>query len=333
MSQYLGFNPTNSPIYYFLSYNNEDAERVALVAKTMFHSGINLWYDFGISYDSKWEKTIAEKLKDSQAVILFFTKGILSKENSFVQKEYQMATKFFKRKVYIIMLDKIDDNDIPVDKVSWWIDIQSHQILDGSMEISKLVEKTSIALGIQCHEDKMNKIIEKYNELYFDSRISEAEVVLAEYLHGIALEGKVKLLSNIVRNGFQNTKMFSIANTIEGQLEKPLYSHMKQFSSFYECKQISIKDIIFTVGNIFFDRGSGADAHVILIWKNDDYIHSIGSIPDAYDLEVFYDSIDDILYITYFSYKAYNDIKKVLNITTIEYPSDTTICHDFRCIE
>ena len=94
---YLGFRASDNPKYYFLSYNSEDADRVGEIASQMSRAGIELWYDKGIEYGEKWERTIAEKIYGCQAVVLFFTRGILYKENSYVEKEYKMALKFSKR--------------------------------------------------------------------------------------------------------------------------------------------------------------------------------------------------------------------------------------------
>ena len=47
MSQYLGFQPTKNPNYYFVSYNNEDADRVGAITQKIAESGIDLWYDHG----------------------------------------------------------------------------------------------------------------------------------------------------------------------------------------------------------------------------------------------------------------------------------------------
>lgn len=100
------------------------------IAKTMSHSGINLWYDHGIEYGDNSEITITERIQNVQAVILFFTKGILKKNNSYVQREYKIATQFYDRKVYVIMLDEIKKEEIPVAKVAWWIDINEKQCIN-----------------------------------------------------------------------------------------------------------------------------------------------------------------------------------------------------------
>ena len=60
MASYLGFRPSDQPGYYFLSYNTEDADRVGEIALQIKQTGIDLWYDKGIEYGEKWERTIAE---------------------------------------------------------------------------------------------------------------------------------------------------------------------------------------------------------------------------------------------------------------------------------
>lgn len=336
MSAYLGFQPTKNSVYYFVSYNSEDAIRVGDIAKTMSYSGINLWYDHGIEYGDNWETTITEKIQNAQAIILFFTKGILQKNNSYVQKEYKMATQFYDKKVYIVMLDEIKNEEVPVEKVSWWIDINERQCIAGYQyaDVPTLIEVVAHSLGIQTHEDKMNKIIGRYNELYHSGRIADAETCLSEYLHGVSLSGKVQLFLNIISGNLQNTKLVSPAKTIQGKLTKPLFTHMHQpKDDFFECKQISVHGDIFTVANDFlFHLGNRGDAHIIWIWKNDELIHTIGGLIDAINLQVFWDSRDDIIYISYDSQKANYEDDSFTSITTVENPDGQVICSDFKHI-
>lgn len=144
MSNYLGFKPTEEPDYYFVSYNNEDADRVGSIASQLSDAGMHLWYDCGIEYGENWEKTIALRIQKAQAVLLFFTKDILFKENSFVEKEYTLATQFFDRKVYVVMMDRIENKDVPYDKAFWWIDINKKQCISAyeSQDVSGLVKKS-----------------------------------------------------------------------------------------------------------------------------------------------------------------------------------------------
>lgn len=340
MSEYLGFAPSENPIYYFLSYNSEDKEKVGEIAKTMMHSGINLWYDYGIDYGEKWEETIAKKIKNSQGVLLLFTKGILSKYNSYVQKEYKIA-KYLNRKVYIALVDQIKEDDVPIEKIPWWIDINENQTIN-LFEISYInimVEKLSVLLGVQHYEDKMNIIINKYNELYFEGRVDEAGIVLEEYLHSISLKGKVEVIANIVMGGFQNTNILSPSISVS-HLDTKLRTHTGEFKeTFYECKKLTVKKDTFIVGNDFiFHRGKMGDAHVIWIWRNGELIHTIGGLIDANKLEVYWDSFDCIIYIVYLSDKETREngqdivSETFLSVTTIENPNEMPVCTDFKFI-
>ncbi|MBR6158466.1 MAG: leucine-rich repeat protein [Lachnospiraceae bacterium] len=149
MSNYLGFQPSDNSKYYFVSYNNEDANRVGPIAKELSDGGISLWYDYGIEYGDYWEHTIAKKIRNSEAVILFFSKGILSKTNSFVQKEFKMATRSYNKKVIVIMMDNIMDPEVPDDKQSWWYDLTALQCINAFLisNTADLVSKIADAIG------------------------------------------------------------------------------------------------------------------------------------------------------------------------------------------
>ena len=157
MACYLGFRPSDNPKYYFLSYNSEDADRVGEMAGKISRAGIELWYDKGIEYGEKWEKTIAEKICGCQAVVLFFTRGILYKENSYVEKEYKMALKFSK-KIYVVMMDDIDDEDVPPVRMPWWTDIQDLQCIEANIiaDPDRVVEEIISALTAKMEQDTGN---------------------------------------------------------------------------------------------------------------------------------------------------------------------------------
>lgn len=145
----LGFTPTDNENYYFLSYNKEDADRVSEIAQQISRTGIELWYDNGIKYGERWERTIAEKIYGCQAVILFFTRGILYKVDSYVEKEYEMARRFG-RTIYYVMLDNIVDEEVPPKKMPWWIVIKATQCIEAH-EIAdpyRIVEEIAVALAI-----------------------------------------------------------------------------------------------------------------------------------------------------------------------------------------
>lgn len=149
MSNYLGFDPNECSDYYFVSYNNEDAARVGEIAARLYQDRIPLWYDHGIEYGEKWETKISGKLAGCRAVLLFFTKGILQKESSYVRKEYTMATEYFDKKVYVVILDQVEKREIPFDKVPFWIDIQEKQCINaiGITDAAAVAQKIKEAIG------------------------------------------------------------------------------------------------------------------------------------------------------------------------------------------
>lgn len=150
MSCDLGFESTNNPNYYFLSYNREDAARVREIARLLPEAGIDVWYDKNINPGENWETIIAAKIRHCQAVILFFTKGILSKEDSFVVKEYRVA-KMHKppKRIICIIMDDIDSDDVPVHKDFWYDGIVREQgiIAYGKSNPEIIVKELSASLA------------------------------------------------------------------------------------------------------------------------------------------------------------------------------------------
>ena len=106
----LGFEATTSDVFFFVSYNAEDVDRIAPYARRLYDAGIPLWYDKGIRFGDLWPEELSLRLANTQAVILFFTRGVLAKKGSYVQKEYRVA-KGNGKPVYVIMVDSLDPND------------------------------------------------------------------------------------------------------------------------------------------------------------------------------------------------------------------------------
>ena len=132
MARDLGIKSTAKSPFYFLSYNSEDQERVKVFAEFLDKNKIPLWYDNGIEIGDKWEKTIADRICDCESVIMFISKGIFQKPESYVHKEFEMARDYFERKIIIVLLDKIAKKDVPRQYVSWWIDITHMQCINAA---------------------------------------------------------------------------------------------------------------------------------------------------------------------------------------------------------
>ena len=127
MSSYLGFQPTTSSPYYFVSYSTEDAPKVGPVAQILSQK-LPLWYDYGLTYGEGWGKEIADHIENSEAVLLFLSKQIFAKGlNSYVYTEYQMAKDFFQKPIIIIQIESITKSDIPNELLGWWIELNRYQ--------------------------------------------------------------------------------------------------------------------------------------------------------------------------------------------------------------
>lgn len=105
----LGFEAVAGDEFYFVSYNSNDCDRISPYAKQIHNVGIPLWYDKGLIYGKKWEEEIGLHIANSRAFILFFTKGILAKNESYVEKEFRIAKKQGK-KIFILMIDRLDES-------------------------------------------------------------------------------------------------------------------------------------------------------------------------------------------------------------------------------
>ncbi len=104
----LGVEATTEKNFCFISYNSDDCDRICEYAQRLNNEGIPLWYDRGLKCGQKWEKELGERIHTAKAFILFFTKGILEKEESYVEKEFRIA-KNQKKDIYILMIDDLED--------------------------------------------------------------------------------------------------------------------------------------------------------------------------------------------------------------------------------
>lgn len=159
MAEYLGFEPSNEENYYFISYNRGDIDRIIPVLDELRKKGMQMWYDYGIPYDSKWEAVIAEKIDKSKSLFLFLSLDVLKKEDSFVIKEYRLA-KSYEKNVYIICLDKIVIKDAPYGKGLWLEEILQRQCImhqtpeQTAAELMRAVGMSGV--DEQPHEAEMN---------------------------------------------------------------------------------------------------------------------------------------------------------------------------------
>ena len=307
MSSFLDFYPTEGPDYFFLSYNKDDADQVAPIASRLSREGIPLWYDYGIAYSEKWAPQLAERIVSSQGVILFFTKGILAKDDSYVKKEYRIA-KSRQKKVHIILLDKIADTDVPNHMLDWWFDIIDQQCIPAyDLQPGKLISEIKRALGIEKQarpsyaaaameifaQAPVNKTSEKLDPAEARLKLDPAEVLL-KMDPAEALFRENAIIENGVLVKYTGSEAHvCIPNGVTG-IGKEAFNHHKKLTSvtipnsvttigedaFHDCSSltsVTIPNSVTTIGDGAF-RGCYSLASMTI----PDNVNHIGSNPFSY---------------------------------------------------
>lgn len=177
MARNLGVKYTDEKPFYFISYNTEDEKRVAEYAAALVKAKVPIWYDSGLKIGGEWEAEIAEKIDDCQAVIMFLSRKILEKEASYVHKEFELATEYSAKTVYVVMLDEIDKREIPPKYRTWWINVTRLQCINAyEFESPKECVKTFLEkLGIKNKVGEPN-VPEKDQQTQPKSKITMGQV-------------------------------------------------------------------------------------------------------------------------------------------------------------
>ncbi len=147
MSTDFGVGVVNEGKYYFISYKTEDSKRVARYVRNMVSRGMPIWYDNGILVGDLWEKVIFEKIQDCEAVILFLSANVFKNGKTYVYKEWEKAISYGK-KIYPVLLEEIENNDIHPDCKEWWDEIGKIQTVSIPEEgLDACVEKILKVVG------------------------------------------------------------------------------------------------------------------------------------------------------------------------------------------
>lgn len=147
-----GFEPTKAERdYYFISYNSADQDRVAPIVRKLNEYGLPIWYDKGIPSATDWDEYIADKIEKCSEVILFMSKEVLAKKGTYVRLEYELATEDYEKKVHIVWMDDIQNQDVPKWSKLWWKRIQRIQGINITRvsETEKQVALICRALGVE----------------------------------------------------------------------------------------------------------------------------------------------------------------------------------------
>lgn len=323
MSSYLGVQPTDRPDYFFASYCNEDASRLTPLIKQLTHYNIPIWYDYGLTYGSQWQTQIADRIQGCQALLLFVTKRLFEKPNSYVTTEYEMATDYFDKTVYTVHLDDIEKDNIPNSYLGWWISVKQRQSLVVSeyKDRHRLMEEFSRMLKVGSPEERVTTAMAQYQVLQRSNRGDEAERLFASVLHEQLLKSKAELLLKLLSEGYAGLKASDHAASEEAAFNRHTFllgDHSFKASS-----------------RTVFHRVGAGDADVIDVFRDDELLFTIFGLVDAYDGVFLYDEGDDLLFILYSSYPNVPSIHEasdhcLMSVCVVERPCADAVCRDYR---
>ncbi len=249
MSENLGFDSvTTDQDYYFISYNSDDIDRVQPIAKGLFEAGLPLWYDYALEHGKEWEKQIAQKIHDSKAVLLFLTKGVVQKEDTYVRKEFDMATQFFGKTVYIVVLDKIKNSDVPVNSVPWYMEVIKRQLMDMTkgqslnqmiLEIKKVLGRARLPITRRAFTNFPKKQVIDKAPLTMMANYEQVEqdlgVSVKAPVRTIAEENKKAIPTNQGKNETEPRETYealaSVLKQVEYSKKNGLYQVLRQVES------------------------------------------------------------------------------------------------------
>lgn len=123
--RYLGFDATDQKDnYIFLSYSSIDSNEVRPIAKLLDEKlSIPIWYDQGIKSRQDFNKTISQRIKNCNEVIMFISNHNLTDPDSYVFYEYVLAHRRNHKPIHYILLEEINENNIQEEYDNWWTDI------------------------------------------------------------------------------------------------------------------------------------------------------------------------------------------------------------------
>jgi len=123
MATDLGFLPSDSGEFFYISYCKIDAQKVAAFVSELDRNGVPMWYDYNLDYGTERDTSVAEHIRDCKAVIMFISEHIFSTKKPEMQREYEMASDYYDKKVYVVFLDQVNSSDIPPELSNWWLEI------------------------------------------------------------------------------------------------------------------------------------------------------------------------------------------------------------------
>ena len=151
MATNFGFMPVLTGKRYFISYKSEDSERIGEITRRLNEMGVPMWYDYGIEKGELWSDEINRNIEECDAFILFATRSLFAAEDTWVRKEFRLAS-MSKKKKYVVWLDDLNPyenpNDVHSKLKAWYVDVDD---LQGIRMAGKTVEHIAWSMVTEFH--------------------------------------------------------------------------------------------------------------------------------------------------------------------------------------
>ena len=151
MATNFGFMPVLTGKRYFISYKSEDSERIGEITRRLNEMGVPMWYDYGIEKGERWSDEINRNIEECEAFILFATRSLFAAEDTWVRKEFRLASMSQKKK-YVVWLDDLNPyenpNDVHSKLKAWYVDVDD---LQGIRMAGKTVEHIAWSMVTEFH--------------------------------------------------------------------------------------------------------------------------------------------------------------------------------------
>ena len=327
MAKNLGFEPTGSPFYFFLSYNGDETSRVGPLARALARFGVPIWYDDGIDLGKKWEEAISTRVQGCEAVLLIFSKGILSKD-SYVRIEYEMAKDYFGKRICPVFLDEIDAKSVPAAMVPWIIELRHYQGVEAYKEedLTKVAEEIARKLDFASPEQRRKTLMKAYEEAGKIEGNKDAERYLDQVFSAERLSAKAHIVYHLLCNGFPDSRIAPIGEKVN-EIESLRIG---------SCLTFSRGEVSYAFGTRALGARDNYD-DVALFYVNDELSFHVGPSPYFRSMCVYCDNIDDIVY-AFLDYDHPEDSlsenpRRVQSILAIDHSSSDPVFSLFKMME
>ena len=126
--------------YLFISYAHKNGECVRAILAGLYGAKYRFWYDEGIEAGANWPQTVAEKLRDSDTVLIFLSAAAIASQNCRREIHYAVAQK---KKMLVVRLEPCE---VPAELAMQLSVVPTLDVTDAEDTVRALTERLDPAL-------------------------------------------------------------------------------------------------------------------------------------------------------------------------------------------